>query len=148
MSISRRRQRKPPTTRLHWGTWRPSRRTQNRNSMSRGGAGESEGAFALERLEHETGVGFGPEGATLEGLELDQGNYSGTHQEVPTAVRKVYDSFTVAPQPITLSRTRSEHDAASLQAPMRVVNVNHLSPEPTTLCEERASLEWPNWQRA
>ena len=36
------------------------------------GAGGSEGAFELERVEHETGGGFGPEGATSE--ELEPGN--------------------------------------------------------------------------
>ncbi|CAM9129442.1 unnamed protein product, partial [Ascophyllum nodosum] len=32
--ITRRDPRKPPTTRLHWGAWRPSRMSRNRNSMS------------------------------------------------------------------------------------------------------------------
>ena len=80
--------------------------------------------------------------------ELEQGGRSGAHQEVPAAVRKLYDSFTGAPQPITQSRTRSKHDATSLQAQMRAVDVNHLPPEPTTLREAEASPEWPNWQRA
>ena len=80
--------------------------------------------------------------------ELDQGGQSGAYQEVPAAVRKLYDSFTGAPQPITQSRTRSRRDTASLQAPMRAVDVNHLTPESTTLCEAQASSEWPNWQRA
>ncbi|CAM9591284.1 unnamed protein product, partial [Ascophyllum nodosum] len=31
---------------------------------------------------------------------------------------------------------------------MRVVDVNHLPPEPTTLREAQASPEWLNWQRA
>ena len=117
-----------------------------------GGAGGPEGAFALERVEHETGGVFGPEGATSEELqpenvfvpepeadesgedssddesepELDQGGQSGAHQEKPATVRKLYDSFASAPQPITQSRTRSGHDPASLQAPMRAVDVNHL----------------------
>ena len=60
--------------------------------------------------------------------ELDQGGQSGAHQEVPAAVRKLYHSFTSAPQPITQSRTRSGRDAASLQAPMRAVDVIHLPP--------------------
>ena len=81
-------------------------------------------------------------------LDLDQGGQSGAHQEVPAAVRKLYDSFTGASQPITQSRTRSELDAASLQAPMRAVDVKHLPPEPTTLREAQASPEWSNWQRA
>ena len=116
---------------------------------------------------------LGPEGATSEELEpekafvsepeadesgedsfdgerepkLDQDGQSGAHQELPAAVRKLYDSFTVVPQPITQSRTRSGHDTASLQAPMGAVDVNHLPPEPTTLREAQASPEWPNWQR-
>ena len=35
--ITRRDSRKPPTTRLHWGAWRLSPRSRNRNSMSREG---------------------------------------------------------------------------------------------------------------
>ena len=35
------------------------------------------------------------------GPELDQGGQSGAHQEVPAAIRKLYDSFTGAPQSIT-----------------------------------------------
>ena len=31
---------------------------------------------------------------------------------------------------------------------MRAVDVNHLPPEPTTLHEEQAAPEWPNWQCA
>ena len=103
-----------------------------------GGVSGAEGPFALERVEHETGIAVGPEGATSEEfepekafvpepeadeseedssddeseLELEQGGQSGAYQEVPTAVRKLYDSFTGAPQLITQSRTRSEHDAA------------------------------------
>ena len=81
--------------------------------------------------------------------ELDQSGQSGAYQEeVLAAVRKLYDSFTGAPQPITQSRTRSGRDAASLQAPMRAVDVNHLPPEPTTLGEAQASPEWPNRQHA
>ena len=80
--------------------------------------------------------------------ELEQGGQSGAHQEVPVAVRKLYDSFTGAPQPITQNCTRSGRDAASPQPPMRAVDVNHLSPEPTTLREAQASPEWPNGQRA
>ena len=68
-------------------------------------------------------------------LEPDQGGQSGAHQEVPAAVRKLYDTFTGSPQPTTQSRSRSGRDAASLQAPMRAVDVNHLPPEPTTLRE-------------
>ena len=128
-------------------------------------AGEPEGAFELERVEHETGEAFGLEGATSEelepeksflpepeadesgedssddesGSEPDQAGQSGVHQEVPAAVRKLYDSFTGAPQPIMQSRTRSGRDATSLQAPMRAVDVNHLPPEPTTLREAQAS---------
>ena len=138
------------------------------------GAGGRKGAFELKRVDHETGVGFEPERATSEELEQekafmpkpeadetgnnssndeserepDQGGQSGAHQEVPSAVRKLNDSFTGAPQPITQSRTRSGRDAASLQAPMRAVDVNHLPPEPTTLREAQTSPEWPNWQRA
>ena len=73
------------------------------------------------------------------GPEPDQGGHSGAHQDVLAAVGKLYDSFTGAPQPITRSRTRSGRDAASLQAPMRAVDVNHLPPEPTTHCEAQAS---------
>ena len=51
------------------------------------------------------------------------------------------------PQPVTQSRTRSGHDAALLQAPMRAVDVNRFPPEPTTLRSAQASPEWPNWQR-
>ena len=113
---------------------------------------------------------FGPEGATLEELEPekgfvseperdesgedssddesepapDQGDQSGAHQEVPAAVRKLYDSFTGAPQSITQSRMRSGRDTPSLQALMHAVDVNHLPPEPTTLREAQASPEWPN----
>ena len=73
-------------------------------------------------MEHGTGRAFGQEGATSEELELkksflsepeadasgedssdnesepepDQGGQSGAHQEVPAAVRKLYDSFTGA----------------------------------------------------
>ena len=138
------------------------------------GAGGSEDAFAPETVEHETGGGFGPEGATSEELEpekafvpepeadgsgedssddvrhpgLDQDGQSGAHQEVPAAVRKLYDSFTVAPRPIMQNRTRNGRDAALLQAPMRAVDVNHIPREPTTLREAQASPEWPNWQRA
>ena len=138
------------------------------------GVGGPEGAFELERVEHETGGAFGSEGATSEELEPetlflpepeadesgedssddesepepDQDGQNGAHQEVPAAVRKLYDLFAGAPQPITQSRTRSGRDAASLQAPMRAVDVNHLLPEPTTLREAQASPEWPNWQRA
>ena len=130
-------------------------------------AGGSESAFALKRVEHETGGGFGPEGATSEELELeksfvpepeedesgedpsdderepelDQGGQSGAHQEVPAAIRKLYDSFTGASQPITQSRTKLGRGAASLQAPMRAVDVNHLPPEPTTPREAQASPE-------
>ena len=90
--------------------------------MSRGADGP-EGACALERVEHETGRAFGPEGGTSEelepekafmlepkadesgedssddesGPELKQRGQSGAHQEVPAAVRKLYDSFTGAP---------------------------------------------------
>ena len=128
-------------------------------------AGEPEGALELERVKHETGGAFGPEGATSEELEpetfflpepeadesgedssddeskpeSDQGGQSGAHQEVPAAVRKLYDSFTGAPQPITQSRTINVRDAASLQAPMRAVDVNHLPLEPTTLRKAQAS---------
>ena len=77
--------------------------------------------------------------------ELDQGGQSGAHQEVPAAVQKLDDSFTGAPQPITQSRTTSVRDAASLQAPMHAVDVNHIPPEPTTLREAQTSPEWPNW---
>ena len=117
---------------------------------------------------------FGPEGATSEELEPeksflpepeadesgkdssddksepepDQGGESGAHQEVPVAVRRLYHSFTGAPQLITQNRTRSGRDTASLQAPMRTVDVNHSPPEPTTLRKAQASPEWPNWQRA
>ena len=80
--------------------------------------------------------------------ELDRGGQSGAHQEVPAAVRKLYDSFTGAPQPIMQSRTGSGRDVASLQVLMRAVDVNYLPPEPTTLREAQASPEWPNWQRA
>ena len=73
------------------------------------------------------------------GPEPGQGGHSGAHQDVLAAVEKLYDSFTGAPQPIMQSRTRSGCDAASLQAPMRAVDVNHLPPEPTTLCEAQAS---------
>ena len=125
-------------------------------------------------MEHETGGDFAPEGETSEELEPgkpflpepkadesgedssddasepepDQDNQSGALQEVPAAVRKLYDSFTGAPQPITQSRARSGCEAASLQAPMRAVDVNNLPPEPTTLREAQVSPEWPNWQRA
>ena len=80
--------------------------------------------------------------------ELDQGGQTGAHQEVPAAVRKLYSSFTGAPQPIMQSRTRSGRDAASLQAPMRAVDVNHLSPVLTTLLEAQASPEWTGNSRA
>ena len=139
-----------------------------------GEAGGPEGAFVLERAEHETGGVFGPEGEISQEIESekaflsepeadesgehssddesepepDQGGQSGGHQEVPVAMRKLYDSFTGAPQLTTQSRTRNGRDAASLQAPMRAVDVNHLPPEPTTLREAQASPEWPNWQRA
>ena len=73
------------------------------------------------------------------GPEPGQGGHSGAHQDVLATVGKLYDSFTGAPQPITQSRTRSGRDAASRQAPMRAVDVNHLPPEPTTLCEAQAS---------
>ena len=112
-----------------------------------GRAGGLESAFALERVEHNTGEAFGPEGATSEvfepkksfvpepeadesgedtpddesGPELDQGGQSGIHQEVPSAVRKLYDLLTSALQPITQRRTRSERDAASIQGPMRAM---------------------------
>ena len=76
------------------------------------------------------------------------GGQRGAHQEVPAAVRKLYDSFTGAPQPITQSRTRSGCAAASLQTPMCTVGVSPLPPEPTTLRKAQASSEWPNWQRA
>ena len=135
-----------------------------------GGPDRPEGSFALKRVEHETGGVL--EGATSEELEpekacvpapeadqsgevssddesepeLDQGGQSGAHQEVPTAVRKLYDSFTGAPQPITQSRTKNGREAASLQAPMRAVDVNYLPLEPTTLRGAQASREWP--QRA
>ena len=82
------------------------------------------------------------------GPEPDQDGQSGAHQEVTAAVRKLYDSFTGAPQPITQSRTRSGRGVASLQTPMRVVDFKHLPPEPTTLREAQASPEKPNWQRA
>ena len=36
------------------------------------GAGEPEGAYALEKVEHETGRTFGPEGATSEELEPEK----------------------------------------------------------------------------
>ena len=129
--------------------------------------GGPEGAFELERVKHETGGVFGPEGATSEELESekaflpepeadesgedssddesepepDKGGQSGTHQEVPAAVRKLYKSFTGAPQPITQSRTRSGRDAVSLQVPMRAVDINNLPPEVTTLRKAQASPE-------
>ena len=149
------------------------------------GAGGLEKACALERVEHETGRTFGPEGATLEELEpekalvpepeadelgedstddesepeLEQGGQSGAHQEVPAAVRKMYDSFTGGPQPITQSRTRSERDAALLQAPMRVVDVNHLPrsrprsakhrrPRNGQIGSARAKAQWTGNSRA
>ena len=125
-------------------------------------------------MEHETGAAFGPERETSEELEpekafvpepeanevgedtfddesepeLDQGGQNDAHQEVPTAVRKLYDSLIGAPQPITQSRTRSGRDVALLQDPMHKVDVNHLPPEPTSIREAQASSEWPNWQRA
>ena len=80
--------------------------------------------------------------------ELEQGGQSGTYQEVPTAVRKLYASFTGVPQPMMQSRTRSGRDAASFKVPMRAVDVNHLPSEPTKIREAQASPEWPNWQRA
>ena len=80
--------------------------------------------------------------------ELDQGGQSGAHQEVPAAMRKLYDSFTGAPQSIRQSRTRSGRNAASLQASMRAVGINYLPLESTTLREAQAFPEWPNWQRA
>ena len=80
--------------------------------------------------------------------EPDQGGQSGAHQEVPAAIRKLYDSYLGAPQPIKQNRTRTGRDAASRQAPMRAVDVNHLPPESTTLREAQVSPEWPNWQRA
>ena len=118
-------------------------------------------------MEHEKWGAFGSEGATSEKLEPekslvpepeadesgedssddesepepDQRGQSGTHQRVPAAVRKLYDSFTGAPQPITQSRTRSGRDAASLQAPIRAVDVNSLPLEPTALHEAQASPE-------
>ena len=137
-------------------------------------AGGPEGASELERVEHETGGVLGPEGATSEELEPensflpepeadesgedssddesepepDQGGQSGAPQKAPVAVQKMYDSFTGAPQPMTQSCTRSGRDAASLQALMRAVDVNHSPPQPTTLREAQASTEWQNWQRA
>ena len=141
--------------------------------------GGLESTFALERVEHETGGGFGLEGATWEELglekafvpeseadkseedlsddesesELDEGDQSGAHQEVPAAVRKLYDSFTGTPQPITQSLTRSGRDAALLQAPMRSVDVNHLPPGPTTLRDgqigsARGKAKWTGNSRA
>ena len=127
-----------------------------------GGAGGSEGGFVLESVEHEVrGVfwaGRGNFGGAKTGKqaflpepeagesrdssdyesepEPDQGDQSGAHQEIPATVRKLYDSFTGAPQPITQSRTGSGRD------------INHLPPEPTTLREAQASSEWPNWQCA
>ena len=94
--------------------------------MSRGGGGAG-GASALLRVDHKTRGVLGPEGTTSEELEpekgfvpepeadesgedssdgesepeLDQRGQSGAHQEVPAAVRKLYDSFTGTPQPIT-----------------------------------------------
>ena len=76
--------------------------------------------------------------------ELDQGGQRDAHQKVPAAARKLYDSFTGAPQAITQSFTGSGRDAASLQAPMRAVDVNSLPSETTTLCEAQASPEWSN----
>ena len=80
--------------------------------------------------------------------ELDQGGRSVAHQEVPAAVRKLFNSFAGAPQPIIQSRTRSERGTASLQALIPAVDVNHLPPVPTTLRESQASPERPDWQRA
>ena len=121
--------------------------------------------FKLERVEHETGGVFVSEGATSEELEpeaflpdteadesgdssddesepeSDQGGQSDAYREVPAALRKLYDLFTGAPQPITQSRSRSGRDAASLKAPMRAVGVNHLPPESTTLRAPQASPE-------
>ena len=91
-------------------------------------------------MEHETWGAFGLEGATSEELEpekafapepeadesgedssdneseldLNQGDQGSAHQEVPVAVRKLHDSFTGAPQPITQSPIKSGRDAASL----------------------------------
>ena len=115
------------------------------------------GRFVLERVEHKTGEFLGRTGQLWRRLnrkafvpepevdesgenssddesepELDQSGQRGTHQKVPAAVQKLYDSFTGAPQSITQSRTRSGRDAASLQAPMRAVDVNHLPLEPTS----------------
>ena len=130
-----------------------------------GGVYGPEDALALERVEHETEGVFGPDGTTPEELEpkksfmpepeadesgedlfddesesgVDQGGQSGAHQEVPAAVRKLNDSYTGASQRITQSRTRSGRDSASLQAPMRAVDVNHFPLEPTTLREAQTS---------
>ena len=88
-----------------------------------GGAGRLEDACALEIVEYGTGRAFGPEGATSEELEpekafvpepeadesgkepsddesepeLEQGGQSGADQEIPAAVRNLYDSFAGAP---------------------------------------------------
>ena len=123
--------------------------------MSRGELSGPEGATS-EELEPQTA--FMPESEADESgedssddeskLALEQGGKNGAHQEVPAAVRKLYDSFTGSHQLITQSRTRSGPDAASLQAPMRAVHVNHLPPESTALRETQASPKWPNWQRA
>ena len=103
--------------------------------MSRGELSGPEGATS-EELEPQTA--FMPESEADESgedssddeskLTLEQGGKSGAHQEVPAAVRKLDDSFTGSHQPITQSHTTSGRDAASLQAPMRAVYVNHLHP--------------------
>ena len=76
--------------------------------MRRGGGGGPEGA-TLEELEPkksfqpEPKVDESGEDSSDDGSEPepDQGGQSGAHQEVPAAVRKLYDSFTGASQPIT-----------------------------------------------
>ena len=139
--------------------------------------------FALERVENETGGVL--EGATSEELEpekafvpapeadesgedssddesepeLDQDGQSGAHQEVPAAVQKLYDSFTGAPPPITQSRTRSGRVAASLQAPMRAVDVTichrsrlfsaeHRCPRNGQIGSARGKAKWTGNSRA
>ena len=76
-------------------------------------------------------------------------------REVTAAVRKLYNSFTGMPYPLTESRTRSgrtnDHDASSTAlhtVDYRGNPSRHLDPEPTNISEARASPEWPHWETA
>ena len=69
--------------------------------------------------------------------------------KVPTAVRKLYDSFTGKPHPPARSRMRSGRSNDQDNSSIALYGAMHqLGPEPATMSEAKASPEWPYWKSA